>query len=366
MKLGIVGLPNVGKSTLFNAITKAGAEAANYPFCTIEPNVGIVTVPDARITKLHEIYNSKKTIYATIEFCDIAGLVKGASQGEGLGNKFLGHIREVEAIVHVVRCFENDNIVHVNGHIDPAGDIDTINTELLLSDMEIMERRIQKTEKNAKFDKSAREELDLLKRVYAHLSEGKNARSMELEDEEAEYVKTIGLLSYKPIIYVANVSDDGVADAEAGKNTYVETVREIAAAEGAEVVVICAEIEAEMAELEEDERAMFLAELGIEESGLDKLVKASYALLNLISFLTAGEDECRAWTIRRGTKAPQAAGKIHTDFEKGFIRAETIAYDKLMEVGGSLAAAKEKGFLRSEGKEYVMKDGDVVNFLFNV
>ena len=366
MKLGIVGLPNVGKSTLFNAITKAGAEAANYPFCTIEPNVGIVTVPDARITKLHEIYNSKKTIYATIEFCDIAGLVKGASQGEGLGNKFLGHIREVEAIVHVVRCFENDNIVHVNGHIDPAGDIDTINTELLLSDMEIMERRIQKTEKNAKFDKSAREELDLLKRVYAHLSEGKNARSMELEDEEAEYVKTIGLLSYKPIIYVANVSDDGVADAEAGKNLYVETVREIAAAEGAEVVVICAEIEAEMAELEEDERAMFLAELGIEESGLDKLVKASYALLNLISFLTAGEDECRAWTIRRGTKAPQAAGKIHTDFEKGFIRAETIAYDKLMEVGGSLAAAKEKGFLRSEGKEYVMKDGDVVNFLFNV
>ena len=363
MKLGIVGLPNVGKSTLFNAITKAGAEAANYPFCTIEPNVGIVTVPDARITKLHEIYNSKKTIYATIEFCDIAGLVKGASQGEGLGNKFLGHIREVEAIVHVVRCFENDNIVHVNGHIDPAGDIDTINTELLLSDMEIMERRIQKTEKNAKFDKSAREELDLLKRVYAHLSEGKNARSMELEDEEAEYVKTIGLLSYKPIIYVANVSDDGVADAEAGKNPYVETVREIAAAE---VVVICAEIEAEMAELEEDERAMFLAELGIEESGLDKLVKASYALLNLISFLTAGEDECRAWTIRRGTKAPQAAGKIHTDFEKGFIRAETIAYDKLMEVGGSLAAAKEKGFLRSEGKEYVMKDGDVVNFLFNV
>ena len=366
MKLGIVGLPNVGKSTLFNAITKAGAEAANYPFCTIEPNVGIVTVPDERITKLHEIYHSRKTIYATIEFCDIAGLVKGASQGEGLGNKFLGHIREVEAIVHVVRCFENDNIVHVNGHIDPAGDIDTINTELLLSDIEIMERRIQKAEKNAKFDKSAREELDLLKRIYEHLSEGKNARSMELDEEEAEYVKTIGLLSYKPIIYVANVSDDEVADAEAGKNPYVETVRKIAAEENAEVVVICAEIEAEMAELDEEERAMFLAELGIEESGLDKLVKASYALLNLISFLTAGEDECRAWTIKRGTKAPQAAGKIHTDFEKGFIRAETIAYDKLMEVGGSLAAAKEKGFLRSEGKEYVMKDGDVVNFLFNV
>ena len=365
MKLGIVGLPNVGKSTLFNAITKAGAEAANYPFCTIEPNVGIVTVPDARITKLHEIYNSKKTIYATIEFCDIAGLVKGASQGEGLGNKFLGHIREVEAIVHVVRCFENDNIVHVNGHIDPAGDIDTINTELLLSDMEIMERRIQKTEKNAKFDKSAREELDLLKRVYAHLSEGKNARSMELEDEEAEYVKTIGLLSYKPIIYVANVSDDGVADAEAGKNPYVETVREIAAAEGAEVVVICAEIEAEMAELEEDERAMFLAELGIEESGLDKLVKASYALLNLISFLTAGEDECRAWTIRRGTKAPQAAGKIHSDFERGFIRAEIVSFNDL-KANGSMTACKEKGLVRSEGKDYVMQDGDVTLFRFNV
>ncbi len=366
MKLGIVGLPNVGKSTLFNAITKAGAEAANYPFCTIEPNVGIVTVPDERITKLHEIYNSKKTIYATIEFSDIAGLVKGASQGEGLGNKFLGHIREVEAIVHVVRCFENDNIVHVNGHIDPAGDIDTINTELLLSDLEIMERRVQKAEKNAKFDKSAREELDLLKRVYEHLSEGKNARSMELDEEEAEYVKTIGLLSYKPIIYVANVSDDGVADAEAGKNPQVEVVRKIAADEGAQVVVICAEIEAEMAELDDEERSMFLAEMGIEESGLDKLVKASYALLNLISFLTAGEDECRAWTIKRGTKAPQAAGKIHTDFERGFIRAETIAYDKFMEVGGSMAAAKEKGFLRSEGKEYVMKDGDIVNFLFNV
>ena len=366
MKLGIVGLPNVGKSTLFNAITKAGAEAANYPFCTIEPNVGIVTVPDERITKLHEIYNSKKTIYATIEFSDIAGLVKGASQGEGLGNKFLGHIREVEAIVHVVRCFENDNIVHVNGHIDPAGDIDTINTELLLSDLEIMERRVQKAEKNAKFDKSAREELDLLKRVYEHLSEGKNARSMELDEEEAEYVKTIGLLSYKPIIYVANVSDDEVADAEAGKNPQVEVVRKIAADEGAEVVVICAEIEAEMAELDDEERSMFLAEMGIEESGLDKLVKASYALLNLISFLTAGEDESRAWTIKRGTKAPQAAGKIHTDFERGFIRAETIAYDKFIEVGGSMAAAKEKGFLRSEGKEYVMKDGDIVNFLFNV
>lgn len=364
MKLGIVGLPNVGKSTLFNAITKAGAEAANYPFCTIEPNVGVVTVPDERVTKLHEIYNSKRTIYATIEFCDIAGLVKGASQGEGLGNKFLGHIREVEAIVHVVRCFANDNIVHVDGRIDPASDIDTINTELLLSDMEILDRRIQKTAKMAKADKQLQSELDLLNRVYAWLGEGKNARAMELDEEEEAFVKTLGLLSYKPIIYVANVADDEVYDAD--NNPYVQQVREIAASEGAEVVVICAEIEAEVAELDDEERTMFLEELGIEESGLDKLIKASYSLLNLISFLTAGEDECRAWTIKRGTKAPGAAGKIHTDFEKGFIRAETIAYDKLMEVGGSLAAAKEKGFIRSEGKEYVMNDGDVVNFLFNV
>ena len=364
MKLGIVGLPNVGKSTLFNAITKAGAEAANYPFCTIEPNVGVVTVPDERVTKLHEIYNSKRTIYATIEFCDIAGLVKGASQGEGLGNKFLGHIREVEAIVHVVRCFANDNIVHVDGRIDPASDIDTINTELLLSDMEILDRRIQKTAKMAKADKQLQSELDLLNRVYAWLGEGKNARAMELDEEEEAFVKTLGLLSYKPIIYVANVADDEVYDAD--NNPYVQQVREIAASEGAEVVVICAEIEAEVAELDDEERTMFLEELGIEESGLDKLIKASYSLLNLISFLTAGEDECRAWTIKRGTKAPGAAGKIHTDFEKGFIRAETIAYDKLMEVGGSLSAAKEKGFIRSEGKEYVMNDGDVVNFLFNV
>ena len=364
MKLGIVGLPNVGKSTLFNAITKAGAEAANYPFCTIEPNVGVVTVPDQRITKLHEIYNSKRTIYATIEFCDIAGLVKGASKGEGLGNKFLGHIREVEAIVHVVRCFQNDNIVHVDGRIDPASDIDTINTELLLSDMEILDRRIQKTAKMAKADKQMQGELSLLNRIYEWLGEGKNARAMELDEEEEAFVKGLGLMSYKPIIYVANVSDDEVADADS--NPYVQQVRKIAEAEGAQVVVICAEIEAEMAELEDEERAMFLEEMGIEESGLDKLIKASYALLNLISFLTAGEDECRAWTIKRGTKAPGAAGKIHTDFEKGFIRAETIAYDKLMEVGGSLSAAKEKGYIRSEGKEYVMQDGDVVNFLFNV
>ena len=364
MKLGIVGLPNVGKSTLFNAITKAGVEAANYPFCTIEPNVGVVTVPDERVTRLHEIYNSRRTIYATIEFCDIAGLVKGASKGEGLGNKFLGHIREVEAIVHVVRCFANDNIVHVDGRINPASDIDTINTELLLSDMEILDRRIQKTAKMAKADKQLQSELDLLNRIYAWLGDGKNARAMDLDEDEEAFVKTLGLLSYKPIIYVANVADDEVADAD--NNPYVQQLREITASEGAEVVVICAEIEAEVAELDDEERTLFLEELGIEESGLDKLIKASYSLLNLISFLTAGEDECRAWTIKRGTKAPGAAGKIHTDFEKGFIRAETIAYDKLMEVGGSLAAAKEKGFIRSEGKEYVMNDGDVVNFLFNV
>ncbi len=364
MKLGIVGLPNVGKSTLFNAITKAGAEAANYPFCTIEPNIGVVTVPDERLKVLHQMYNSKKTIYTTIEFCDIAGLVKGASKGEGLGNKFLGHIREVEAIVHVVRCFNNDNIVHVDGKIDPLSDIETINMELLLSDMEVLERRIQRASKAAKADKQMKGELDLLHRIYSWLGEGNNARAMELEDDEAIFVKSLDLLSYKPIIYVANVSDDDVAAGE--ENDYVKQVKSLAEKENAQVVVICAEIEAEVAELEDDERAMFLEELGIEESGLDKLIKASYALLDLISFLTAGEPEVRAWTIKRGTKAPGAAGRIHSDFEKGFIRAETIAYDKLIECGGNLATAKEKGLIRSEGKEYVVKDGDVMHFLFNV
>ncbi|MBQ9059736.1 MAG: redox-regulated ATPase YchF [Firmicutes bacterium] len=363
MKLGIVGLPNVGKSTLFNAITKAGAEAANYPFCTIEPNVGVVTVPDERVTNLSEIYHSKKTIYTTIEFCDIAGLVKGASKGEGLGNKFLGHIREVEAIVHVVRCFEDGNVVHVDGRIDPISDIETINMELILSDMEVLERRIQKTQKNLKGDKSLQKELDLLQRVASFIEDGTSARAMELDDEEAAFVKSLDLLSYKPVIYAANVSED---DAAGEDNQYVQAVREYAEAEGSQVVVICAKVEAELSELEDEEREMFLEELGIEEAGLEKLIKSSYALLDLISFITTGEDETRAWTIKRGTQAPQAAGKIHTDFEKGFIRSETIAYDKLMEAGGKLSTAKEHGWLRSEGKDYEVKDGDICHFLFNV
>ena len=363
MKLGIVGLPNVGKSTLFNAITKAGAEAANYPFCTIEPNVGIVTVPDERVTKLSQVYNSKKTIYTTIEFCDIAGLVKGASKGEGLGNKFLGHIREVEAIVHVVRCFEDPNVVHVDGRIDPVADIETINMELILSDMELLERRITKQTKMLKGDTSLQKEIDLLKRIYDFIAEGNSARMMDLDEEESAFVKSLDLLSYKPVIYAANVSEE---DAAADDNEYVAKVRELADKEGSQVVVISAQVEAELSELDDDEKAMFLEEMGITESGLDKLIKSSYALLNLISFITTGEDETRAWTIKRGTLAPQAAGKIHTDFEKGFIRSETIAYDKLMECEGKLSVAKEKCWLRSEGKEYEVKDCDICHFLFNV
>ncbi|MGI6722406.1 MAG: redox-regulated ATPase YchF [Anaerovoracaceae bacterium] len=363
MKLGIVGLPNVGKSTLFNAITKAGAEAANYPFCTIEPNVGVVTVPDERVTRLSQIYNSKKTIYTTIEFCDIAGLVKGASKGEGLGNKFLGHIREVEAIVHVVRCFEDSNVVHVDGRIDPLSDIETINTELILSDMEVLDRRITKTRKMLKGDKGLQKELDLLEKVNQWLGDGKSARAMDLDEEESDYVQSLDLLSYKPVIYAANVSEE---DAATEDNEMIRKVRDFAAEEGSDVVVVCAKIEEELAELDDDEKMAFLEDMGISESGLDKLIKASYRLLDLISFLTTGEDETRAWTIKRGTKAPQAAGKIHTDFEKGFIRSETIAYDQLIECGGKLSAAKEKGLVRSEGKDYVVKDGDICHFLFNL
>ena len=364
MKLGIVGLPNVGKSTLFNAITKAGAEVANYPFCTIEPNVGMVAVPDERVDVLHNIYNSKRTIHATVEFSDIAGLVKGASQGEGLGNKFLGHIRDVAAIVHVVRCFDDDNIVHVSGTIDPVSDIETINTELILADMEVVEKRMAKTEKLAQHDKSLKREAEALQKIYDFLGEGRSARAMELDEEEQEVMDDLNLLSYKPVIYVANVGEDDAGDDV--ENDYVEAVRNYAATEGAEAIAVCAEIEQEISDLADDEKADYLDAMGIKESGLDKLVKASYRLLDLISFLTAGEDECRAWTIKKGTKAPQAAGKIHTDFERGFIRAQTIAYDKLMECDGSMTKAKEKGLIRDEGKEYVVQDGDIITFMFNV
>ena len=363
MKLGIVGLPNVGKSTLFNAITKAGAEAANYPFCTIEPNVGVVTVPDERLKVLTDLYKAKKTIYTTIEFYDIAGLVKGASKGEGLGNKFLGHIREVAAIVHVVRCFEDPNVVHVDGRIDPLSDIETINTELVLADMEAVEKAIQRTTKNLKGDKSLQKELDILNRINDTLAQGLSARTLDFDEDEAAFVKSLNLLSYKPIIYVANVSED---DAASDDNEYVKEVRKFAATEGSEVIKVSAQLESEIAELDDEEREAFLEDLGIEESGLDKLVKSSYSLLNLMSYLTAGEPEVRAWTITRGTKAPQAAGKIHSDFERGFIRAEVVSYDQLVECKGNLGAAREKGWLRSEGKEYVMQEGDVVHFLFNV
>lgn len=366
MKLGIVGLPNVGKSTLFNSLTKAGAESANYPFCTIDPNIGIVPVPDERLKKLGDLYQSKKVTPAVIEFVDIAGLVKGASKGEGLGNQFLSNIREVDAIVHVVRCFEDSNVVHVEGSVNPLRDIETINLELIFSDLEILERRISKTVKGARMDKTLAKELNLLEAVKAHLENGKMAKTFQLSDDEDEqaWFKEYNLLTAKPVIFAANVSEDDITD-DGNSNAMVAKVREFAAKENCEVFVICAQIEQEIAELDDDERAMFLEDLGLKESGLGKLIKASYHILGLISFLTTGEDETRAWTIKVGTKAPQAAGKIHSDFERGFIRAEVVNYKDLLELG-SLSAAKEKGLVGLEGKDYVVNDGDVILFRFNV
>ena len=365
MKLGIVGLPNVGKSTLFNSLTKAGAESANYPFCTIDPNVGVVTVPDERLNLLGDFYKSKKVTPAVIEFVDIAGLVKGASKGEGLGNQFLANIREVDAIVHVVRCFEDSNVVHVDGSIDPLRDIETINLELVFSDLEILERRIAKVTKTARMDKEAAKELTFLEKVKAHLEEGQLAITLETENEDEDaWLATYNLLTAKPVIYAANVAEDDIAD-DGANNQYVQAVREYAAKQNSEVFVICAQIEEEISELDEDERKMFLEDLGLTESGLEKLVRASYHLLGLMSFLTAGEDQTRAWTIKIGTKAPQAAGKIHTDFERGFIKAEVVNYQDLLDCG-SYAGAREKGLVRMEGKEYVVQDGDVILFRFNV
>lgn len=365
MKLGIVGLPNVGKSTLFNSLTKAGAESANYPFCTIDPNVGVVAVPDERLGLLAALYDSAKITPAVIEFVDIAGLVKGASKGEGLGNQFLANIREVDAIVHVVRCFEDTNVVHVDGSINPLRDIETINLELIFSDIEILERRISKTVRGARNDKTLAKELELLERIKAWLEEGKMAAGFETEDEdEQEWMAGYNLLTAKPVIFAANTAEEDLAD-DGASNTCVEQVRSFAKEYSSEVFVICAQIEQEIAELDEEEKAMFLEDLGLSESGLEKLIRASYSLLGLHSFLTAGEDETRAWTIKVGTKAPQAAGKIHTDFERGFIKAEVVNYRDLLEQG-SLAAAREKGLVGMEGKEYVVKDGDVILFRFNV
>ena len=365
MKLGIVGLPNVGKSTLFNAITNAGAESANYPFCTIDPNVGVVTVPDSRLEWLRDVHQPKKFTPAVIEFVDIAGLVKGASKGEGLGNKFLSNIRSTDAIVHVVRCFEDSNITHVEGSTDPLRDIEIINLELIMADIEMVERRIDKAQKAAKGgDKRFNKEAEVFQGLLTHLNEGKLARTYECDPTDAEIIATSDLLTLKKTIYAANLGENEVADAES--NRHFLAVRELADKEGSQVLPICAKLEADIAELEDpEEKAMFMEELGIERSGLDNLIQCSYSLLGLISFLTAGSDECRAWTIKKGTKAPQAAGKIHTDFERGFIRAEVIAFEDMKECG-TMANAKAKGLVRSEGKEYVMKDGDIVNFLFNV